>query len=102
MSETCLVSVWKVSRMPRLNWFSPIWSWKISGSVLMLSRLFIEGVWKVHVRCLEGGLKVSCWPLLVGVWRVSGGCLEGVWKVSETCLVSVWKVSVRPRISKLV
>ena len=49
------------------------------------------------VRCLEGGWRVSFWPLLVGVWRVSEGCLEGVWKVSETCLEGVWKVSGRPR-----
>ena len=56
----------------------------------MLSRLFIEGVWKVHVRCLEGGLKVSCWPLFVGVWRVSGGCLVsvlGLLVVSGVCWV---------------
>ena len=25
---------------------------------------------------------MSFWPLLVGVWRVSGGCLKGAWKVS--------------------
>ena len=55
----------------------------------------MEGVWKVHVRCLEGGWRLSFWPLLVGVWRVSEGCLEGVWKVSETCLEGVWKVSGR-------
>ena len=55
----------------------------------------MEGVWKVHVRCLEGGRKVSSWSLLVGVWRVSEGCLEGVWKVAETCLEGVWKVSGR-------
>ena len=40
-------------------------------------------------------IQVSCWPLLVGVWRVSERCLEGVWKVSETCLEGVWKVSGR-------
>ena len=49
----------------------------------------------MHARCLEGGWKVSCWPLFVSVWRVSEGCLEGVWKVSETCLEGVWKVSGR-------
>ena len=51
----------------------------------------MEGVWKVHARCLEGGWKVSCWPLFVSVWRVSEGCLEGVWEVSETFLEGVWK-----------
>ena len=66
----------------------------------MLSRLRIEGVWKVHVRCLESGWKVFCLPLLVSVWRVSKGCLEAVWNVSETCLESVWKVSGRPRLGQ--
>ena len=55
----------------------------------------MEGVWKVHARCLEGGGKVSCWPLFVSVWRVSEGCLEGVWRVSGTCLDGVLRVSWR-------
>ena len=29
----------------------------------------------------------------VGVWRVSGRCLEGFWKLSGRCLEGVWKVS---------
>ena len=55
----------------------------------------MEGVWKVHVRCLEGGWKVSCWPLLVGVWRISEVYMEGVWNMCQTCLEFVWKVSGR-------
>ena len=55
----------------------------------------MEGVCKVLVRCLEGGWRVSFWPLLVGVWRASEGCLLDIWKVSETCLECVWKVSGR-------
>ena len=39
------------------------------------------GVWKVSGGCLEG------------VWKVSGRCLEGVWKVSGRCLEGIWKVS---------
>ena len=56
----------------------------------------MEGVWQVHIRCLEVRWKVSCWPLLVSVRRVSEGCLEGVWKVGETCLECVLKVSGGP------
>ena len=52
----------------------------------MLSILCMEGVWKVHERCLEVEWKAFCWPVLLGVWRVSIGCLEGVLKMSETCL----------------
>ena len=28
----------------------------------------------------------------LGIWKISGGCLDGVWKVSGRCLEGVWKV----------
>ena len=34
----------------------------------------MEGVWNVHLRCLESTCKVS------------DGCLKGVWRVSGICL----------------
>ena len=71
---SCLEGVWKAQIGP----VEAIRPWKVLGSVCMFSRLCMEGVWKVHVRCLEVGWKVFCWPLLVGVWRVSKGCYEGV------------------------
>ena len=50
----------------------------------------------MHVRCHEGGWKVSCWPLLVGLWEFlkhvwwgSGICLKHVCNVFGRCLEGV-------------
>ena len=52
--------------------------------------IFISHFWWCLGGCLEG-----VWRVTVGVWSVSGGCLEGVWRVSAGCLWGVWGVSVR-------
>ena len=31
----------------------------------------------------------TCSVFLVGVWSVSGGCLESVWKVVDVCLQAI-------------
>ena len=57
---------------------------------------FLEGVWKISARCLEGIRRV-----LGSVWKMSGGLMEGAWKVSGIktlvsgrCLKVAWKMFV--------
>ena len=50
-------------------------------SCYILSRMCLEGVWR-----MSGGF-------LEGIWMVSGGYLEGVRKVSGICLEDIWNVS---------
>ena len=60
VSGRCLKHVRKVSGRPRFDLYGPGRYLVVSGCCLDR----VEGVWKVQVRCLEGGWKVFCWPLL--------------------------------------
>ena len=67
-----------MSGRPIFVMFGPILPWKIFGNVLMLSRLSIEGVWKVLVGCLESAIRVSGRWMEGVLSALIGGCLEGV------------------------
>ena len=85
VSECCLdimEGVWKEYQMCLES------TCKVSGSCNGDKVKQIKQSYGVFWR-LEGGWKVCCKPLLVGVWR----CVKGVWKVSETCQKVVWKPS---------
>ena len=67
-----------------------------------VSGIFIEYVWKISLRCLQGVWKMSgrCLDSEEGVRNLSSRCLEGVLKVSERfrkrsrkCLERFWKGS---------
>ena len=55
-----------------------------------LVRYCLLGVWRVSGECLEDVWKVG--RCLEGVWRVSKGYLEGIGKVSGRCLEDIRKV----------
>ena len=58
-----------------------------------LVRYHLLGVWRVSGECLEDVWKVG--RCLEGVWKVSGECLKGTWKVLVRCQEDVWKISGR-------
>ena len=92
MSGSCLKRVWKVPGRclegPDLTCFAQFESRRY-WVVFECCQDIMEGVWNVHLRCLESTCKVS------------DGCLKGVWRVSGICLKNVWMVSERQRLDKI-